>query len=419
MMHDAGEKPKFWGEKRMVSLPDLGGAIPIVSIVISGTVALLGVVGYQSRRAKLAAIRLAFRDAVEMLAAPDMERRLAAAILLRRFLDPRSEHGMRDYRSRRRAPYASDAQNVMAAVLRSIPRGDLQKLLADGLGYAPTLKSADLQRTNLQDAFLGSRQKKAWWNFKATRCSLVHADFYQADLSAASLKGADARQAAFYQARLRNTVLRDANLQEANFFEADLSGANFRGSLLAGASFVSARNIPSELAPFIDAEGLYFSSKPAPSPAAAKPKSRQVFLSAPSNRTPTQDSICERLAEMLNRDGLVLDSLPPHDYPPSGALAEVARRIGGCAGVVVLGLSRGGPESDTLSAGTTPWTHVEAGLAYGRDVPLLLLREPAVSTGAFDDVVSGHRAHVVELGDCWNEEALRDAMAPWIFEVMD
>jgi hypothetical protein len=55
--------------------------------------------------------------------------------------------------------------------------------------------------------------------------------------------------------------------------------------------------------------------------------------------------------------------------------------------------------------------------AYGRGLPLLLLREPGVYAGAFDDVVNGHHTHVVELGDCWNEEALRAAMAPWIFEV--
>jgi hypothetical protein len=45
------------------------------------------------------------------------------------------------------------------------------------------------------------------------------------------------------------------------------------------------------------------------------------------------------------------------------------------------------------------------------------LREPGVYAGAFDDVVNGHHTHVVELGDCWDEEALRAAMAQWIFEV--
>ena len=45
--------------------------------------------------------------------------------------------------------------------------------------------------------------------------------------------------------------------------------------------------------------------------------------------------MCERLAEMLSQEGLVLESLRPRDYPPSGALGEIARRLVGCAGVVV------------------------------------------------------------------------------------
>jgi hypothetical protein len=102
---------------------------------------------------------------------------------------------------------------------------------------------------------------------------------------------------------------------------------------------------------------------------------------------------------------------------PSGALAEIARRLAGCAGVVVLGLRHHGSDPDAAPLGTTPWTHVEAGMAYGRGLPLVLLREPGVDTGAFDEAVDGHRSHVVDLGDCWDEEAVRTAVAPWVFEV--
>jgi Pentapeptide repeats (8 copies) len=387
---------------------NLGGAISTASVVVAGVVAVLGVLGYQNRRVKLAAIRSAFSDVIGLLAAEDVERSLAAAILLRRFLDPHSELGVRDTLFRRRAPYAKEAQSVMAAVLRGIPRGDLQKLLADGLAHARTLENADLQRTNLQDAYLAPRGSGG---------SLKGADFYRADLSGASLKGAKAQGAKFYQARLQNTVLRGAHLQGASFFEADLSGADFGKACLEGASFAGARNIPDELVPHLRDGDRYCSADPAPTPAAAVPKSRHVFLSAPSTRTPAQDSMCERLAEMLNHEGLVLESLPPRDYPPSGALAEIGRLLAGCAGVIVLGLRNDGSNPDALQAGITPWTHVEAGMAYGRGLPLLLLREPGVYKGAFDNAVNGHRTHVVELGDCWNEGALRAAMAPWIFEV--
>ena len=132
-----------------------------------------------------------------------------------------------------------------------------------------------------------------------------------------------------------------------------------------------------------------------------------MFLSAPSVRTPAQDSMCERLAELLASEGLVLEMLPRRDYPPSNALSEIARRLSRCAGVAVFGLPRHGSDSDASPAGITPWTHVEAGMAYGRGLPLLLLREPGVDTGAFDEAVKGHRTHVVDLADRMGEEALR------------
>jgi hypothetical protein len=392
---------------------ELGSAVSTASVVIGGVVALLSVLGYQNRRAKLSSIGSAFNDVVALLAADDAERQLAGAILLRRFLDPSNELGLRAGLFRR-APYAEEAQSVMAAVLRGVPRGDLQKLLADGLAHARTLEKADLQRTNLQNAYLAPRRHGGSLQ---RRGSLTGADFYRADLSGASLKGVNAQGAAFYQARLQGTVLRDADLRNASFFEADLSGANFRGARLEGASFAGARNIPDELVPLLDDAKKYSSIDRAPAPAAPVAKRPHVFLSAPSERTPAQDSICAWLAELLGREGLVLESFPRHDYPPSAALAEIGRRLAGCSGMVVLGLKPVGNDPKVSSAGTTPWTHVEAGMAYGRGLPLLLLREQGVNTGVFDHAVDGHHTHVVDLEDRWNEGAMRNALAPWVFEV--
>jgi hypothetical protein len=103
--------------------------------------------------------------------------------------------------------------------------------------------------------------------------------------------------------------------------------------------------------------------------------------------------------------------------PPSNALSEISRRLAGCAGVVVFGLRHDGSDPDASPAGITPWTHVEAGMAYGRGLPLLLLREPGVDAGAFENAVEGHHTYLVDLGDRFDEEAIRAAVVPWIFEV--
>ena len=388
---------------------DVGSAVSLISVVVAALVAILGVVGYQNRRAKLSAVRSAFNDVIGALAAADKERQLAGAVLLRRFFDRGSELGMRDLLGRRRAPYAREALNVLAAVLRGMPSGDLQKLLADGLAHAETLERADLQRTNLQDAYLSPR---------ASHGSLERADFYRADLGGASLKGARAAGAKFYQARLQDTVLRGADLRDANFFEADLSRAVFEGALLEGALFTGARNVPAELREHLE-DDRYTSSVPAPAPAPEPGAGKRVvFLSLPSERTPAQDAILERMENLLHRAGLITEALPRRDYPTSGALGEILRRLSGCAGVVVFGL-REIPSSrhEGKHIGATPWTHLEAGMAYGRELPMLLVREVEVRSGAFDDAVIGHRTYALDISESWNDERMREAIAPWVHDV--
>jgi len=389
---------------------DVGATVSIGSAIVGALVALFGVMGYQSRRARLSAIRDAFNDVVSALASDETERRLAGAVLLRRFFDRSSELGVRDLLGRRRAPYAEEAVSVIAAVLRGLPSGDLQKLLADGLAYAPTLESVDLQRTNLQGAYLAPRRSHG---------TLERADFYRADLSGGSLKLARAPKAVFYQARLRDTVLRGADLKGANFFEADLTGAVFTGAELEGASFAGARNVPAELEPFLGPDRGYGSSARAPAPEAARAPAarRSVFLSLPSQRTPLQEAVCDRLVTLLAQQGLETQRLPRSDYPPSDAMSEIYRRLGGCVGAVVFGFRVPASTTGESSAGVSPWTHVEAGMAYACNLPLLIIREPGVDVGVFHDAVGGHRTHLVDLHEAWDEHLVAQSLGPWLAEL--
>ena len=393
----------------MLIAVDVGAAVSIGSAVVAALVAVLGVLGYQSRRARLSAIRAAFNDVVGALASDDDRQQLATAVLLRRFFDPTSELGARDLIGRRRAPYSGEALSVIAAVLRGLPSGDLQKLLADGLAYAPTLEGTDLQRTNLQGAYLSSRR---------TEGTLERADFYRADLSGASLKRARAAQAVFYQARLRGTVLRDADLRGANFFEADVTDADFGGALLEGASFADARGAPAELEPLLDVQRRYTSSTPAPAPRPDLPTPPTVFLSLPSCRTPSQEEVSDRLVTLLQREGFRVQRLPRTDYPPSDALSEIYRRLTGCAGAVVFGMRPVDAGDERPSSGATPWTHVEAGMAYASNLPLLIVRQRGVDSGAFDDSVAGHRTHMLDLAEGWEDDAVLTAIRPWLSEVV-
>ena len=187
----------------------VGGATALVGLV-GAVLGMLRYFNYRTRRDRIAAVGSAFETVVEALASESDVKRLAAAIRLRRFFDPDSEVGVAG------AAYARDALGVTAGILRQQPTGNFQKLLADGLAHAPSLVGADLQRTNLQGAYLGGTD-------------VSRADFFRGDLSHASLKGAVARESVFYQASLVGTVFSRADLRGANFYQADITHAAVRG----------------------------------------------------------------------------------------------------------------------------------------------------------------------------------------------
>src|SRR5688572_25173762 len=219
-----------------------------IAVIAGFATALVGILkyfNYRTRRDRLALVGEAFNGTVDALGSKDPVKQLAAAILLRRFFDRRTEQGAAG------APYQQEAVRVIAALLRA-PNTDeeLQKLLADGLAYAPDLRGADLQRCNLTRAYLGERDGRV--------VDLSKADLYRADLTRASLRGATARGTAFYRAVLIKTILQDAdlafadfrnaNLSDADFRNANLEGARFDNAELTGARFSGAKHMPPEIA---------------------------------------------------------------------------------------------------------------------------------------------------------------------------
>ena len=339
-----------------------------------------GIYKYFAMKEREKAVRAAFEQAIDMISADDQAHRRAAAIMLRRFFDEDAEQGGPG------KPYAGEALNVIAALLRGAETDAVQKLLADGLAYAPTLENADLQRTNLQHAYLGIRPGR--------HVDMSHADFFRADLTGASLKGASAMYAVFYQARLVNTVLKDADLTGANFFEADVLGARFDGATLEKADFRSALNVPSSIASKLDHNGIYGGNGVASSPE-DRPKP-VVFLSRPGAADIASRGHLRALADRIREQGFDVVELGRDEYASSGAVAEVRRVMARCAGVVVGSVVDleihegqwrvGTPDArDVSDLGIpSPWTFLELGVAFGLGLPVLLAVGEAVNPDAFD-----------------------------------
>jgi uncharacterized protein YjbI with pentapeptide repeats len=192
---------------------ELKSIFTIIGAVVGGVYAFLKVIEYKTKNAKIVAVGESFRSTINKLSSQDNTEKISAAILLRRFFDSKTEMGIGS------TPYAKETINVIAASLRTLPTSNFQKTLADSLAYAPTLKNADLQKTNLQNAYLGLKDTNT------KRIDLSKADFYRADLSKASFKGSILEKAQFYQARLMETIFKDADLRHSSFYEADILNA--------------------------------------------------------------------------------------------------------------------------------------------------------------------------------------------------
>jgi hypothetical protein len=243
MMHVARGQP--FEEVASHNSPEMTAAaqawIAVGGAFLTAVVGLLKYFNYRSRRDRIALVGKEFSQVVEALSSDDELKKAAGAILLRRFFDRRSEMGSP------RTPYEKEAIGVIAALLRKVEPGDFQKLLADSLAYAPSLRGADLQHCVLTGAYLGVRPGR--------RVDLSAADLFEADLTGASLKGATAHGTVFYRASLRRTVFEGADLREADFREADLDGAKFAGAELAGAKFQGATNLPDDVSGVTGADG--------------------------------------------------------------------------------------------------------------------------------------------------------------------
>lgn len=131
-----------------------------------------------------------------------------------------------------------------------------------------------------------------------------------------------------------------------------------------------------------------------------------VFVSCPTSLNTAQLGSRKLILDELKRFELEPRALGRSDYPTELPLREVAVIARHCAGGVVLGFAqievlRGRMKSGTPAEASTPtgmriptaWNHLEAGILYGLDIPLLVFREDGVEGGVFDSGVTDVFVH--------------------------
>ena len=269
-----------------------------------------------------------------------------------------------------------------------LPTGVFQKTVGDGLAFAGDLSGADLQKTNMQDIYLGR---------KDTTIEMEKTDFFMADLSYALVENIHGPGAIFYHSILFNTQIKNSDFSGANFCGADLSNVRFKNVLLKDADFTGAISIPEEIAALLDNGKCTAESRITTT---TKKKGRSVFFSMPGCLSKYDEVLTKDYKKILEDKGYDVIYYQKDDYPQFGQFNRIRQSIKEASAMIAFGLKQvnikdGVYHPDTTKQTSlknkwlpTPWNELEVGMGLMNDLPILLVKDPAIDSGIFDDKLS-------------------------------
>lgn len=153
-----------------------------------------------------------------------------------------------------------------------------------------------------------------------------------------------------------------------------------------------------------------------------------VFVSRPTWVAPEFERGLAGFLGLLEDMDLKPRTLGATDYPNKAPLDEVIRLMDRCAGVVILGYPQivataGTVRNQGISGQLvlpTEWNHIEAGLAYARGLPLLVIHHTGIGRGIFDRGAISSFIYELDLTDpAWPLlEKVRGAVQTWKTDVL-
>lgn len=371
--------------------------VPVLLAVFGGLGTLLTFLGFKSNTAKKEDASKSFNNIVDELASAEIKTNIAAAIKIRRFFAADVK--------KHSAHLCKEAINVISSLLRVLSTGVLQKTLADGLAYAENLSLVDLQRTNLQNAYIGYKKERRQGQDLVgineqthKKITIYKTDFFLADLSYALFEYVEGN-AYFTSAILCHTRFKVCDLRGANFRGADLSNVFFKQVQLKGADFSEVINLPESIKAKLDKDGKFTDDEPYTTPEVV-PEPKQIFFSIPSVLNPQESFYKESLRVYLKERGYRVIPYVRDLYPQFGQIKCVAERVKMASGMVVFGFKQTHIIEGYYRPGTeetkhwtdkwlpSPWNEIEVGMAAMKDIPVLILKEKGINTGIFDSVLS-------------------------------
>lgn len=396
-----------------------------------------GYLAFRSRRDKIARIGESFNSVVAGLGSDDQVRRVTSAALMGRFMDKRTEYGLRGL------PYRDDVIRVVTGVLRTEPTGPVQKILSDTIGKQ-SLEKRDLQHTNLRSAFWAGSGEPAPLDGEIMGTDAREADFYRADLSEASLRRAVLKGAKFREALLVRTVLEGADCSGAGFQQAkmtgarmtgaNLAGANFSGACICGANLTGVQGFPDcldDLPGSCRQDEVVASAQILELLELAKAKYAEsdkrigIFISAPAVVPGSQQFVVDQVIRLVMAAGHDPIRVTRDSYRVS-PLDAVRGAVAEASGAIILSLPQLEVGQGAWRAGTdeevdfrgwlpTPWNEIEAGMAAQQNLPMFVLRYrvspfPAGIAGLQD---AGRQLRVFDISDS-DSGGFEDQLRHWL-----
>lgn len=355
--------------------------VAIVSAIVYGALKFFRDV-YRAKERERNNYRRSFEELVSQLNKKhNQSAQLSASILLRRYFKDTTGDDKKELRQ--------EAINVISSLLRTLPTGVLQKTLADGLGFAIDLSGCDLQKSNLQDVLLDNKKQEILMN---------NTDLFLSDLSYANLEGIKGHGIIFYNAILFYARIRNCDFTNGDFRGADLNGIVFKNCILKGADFTNARNRPSFIEENLDENGKFklngmISAK-------HDTKDKTIFFSMPGLLNKEDEVITKNYKEFLENNGYEVIYYKRDDYPRFGQLNRVKEAINHSSGMIAFGfkqifISDGEYRPQTKDKSlwkdkwlSTPWNEIEVGIGLAVGMPILLVHDPDISDGVFDNGLS-------------------------------
>lgn len=378
-----------------------------------------------------------FNLAVEQLSKDNETSQLSAAIILRRFFDAVIDKDR----------FREETINVISSMLKIHPTGIYQKTLGDGLAYAGNLNYADLQRTNMQDLYLGKKNKKddelekrglqpTSPNDDSWKIAMDFTDMYEANLSYALVENVVGYGTVFNCAILNHTNIKNCSFIKADFKYADLTNVYFENVILEGANFKGATGIPEEMASHLilinegskDEAYIYKGSEPFSMDKTKKSGSEQktVFFSMPGTLTASEDALIQYYKGLLKKKGIESFIYKRDHYPKASQLTKVKYEIQKSNAMIAFGFKQIEIEKGTSRPNSkdeenfnnrwlpTPWNEIEVGMGVMANLPILLVRDDKIEIGVFDKVISEYKIKTLSSATSLSEIEKSDEFQKWL-----